>query len=78
MSQGVAAEQASPGDEYMTPGEAATALRVHRSTLGRYLAAGLITAITLPSGHRRYPRAAVDAIRAAGTGDARRRPPLIT
>lgn len=43
------------------PGEAATLLGVTPKTVARIAEAGTIRAITLPSGHRRYAAADVDA-----------------
>ncbi|WP_261561623.1 helix-turn-helix domain-containing protein [Frankia tisae] len=51
----------------LKPGEARTELRVSATTLARWARAGTISAVTLPSGHRRYRRADITAI-LAGTG----------
>lgn len=66
MDQGATGPADVKGQDLMTPGEAAKVLRVHRSTLGRWAKAGLVSAVTLRSGHRRYERADVEAIRATG------------
>lgn len=39
----------------MTPGDAARTLGVSTATLSNWANAGRITAVVLPSGHRRYP-----------------------
>lgn len=39
---------------YLTPGEVASALGVHPSTLRRWAAAGLLHPIITPGGHARY------------------------
>jgi predicted site-specific integrase-resolvase len=73
VSQGATADPADDGQDLMAPGVAAQLLGVHRSTLGRWASADppLIESVLLRSGHRRYPRAEVYAIRNAGTGAAR-------
>lgn len=53
-------------DEMLLPGVAAKALNLNVKTLPRWVREGLIDCVNLPSGHRRYPKAAVDAI-LAGT-----------
>lgn len=49
-------------DDYMTPGEASADLGVTPTTLLRMAARGDVVAIVLPSGHRRYLRASIEAI----------------
>jgi excisionase family DNA binding protein len=49
-------------DDLMTPGEAASLLRVQRQILSLWAKQGRIEPITLPGGGRRYPRAAVQAL----------------
>ncbi|WP_055751338.1 helix-turn-helix domain-containing protein [Frankia sp. AvcI1] len=56
-------------DGLLKPGEARTALRISATTLARWARAGTISAVTLPSGHRRYRHADITAILAgAGSG----------
>lgn len=38
----------------LTPAEAAARLGVHRNTLAQYVKRGRLSAVQLPSGHRRY------------------------
>jgi len=48
--------------DLVKPAEAEAMLGVTRRTLMRYEKAGRITAVRLPSGHRRFTRAAVLAL----------------
>lgn len=48
--------------EPLTPAEVRRMLRISPSTLRRWANEGGIEVIRLPSGHRRYPRAGVQAI----------------
>ncbi|GAA1007988.1 hypothetical protein GCM10009551_088870 [Nocardiopsis tropica] len=50
--------------ERLTQSEVTSALRVSRTTLMRYEAAGLIHPYRVPGGHRRYDRAEVEALAA--------------
>lgn len=54
-----ATEAAAP---LLKPGEVMDRLRVSRKTLLRYEANGSLTTTRLPSGHRRYHEADVEAI----------------
>lgn len=54
----------------LKPREAAALLGVSVVTLGGYARRRQIASVTLPSGHRRYHRWAVDAVLAARGGDA--------
>lgn len=49
--------------EFLTPGEASKRLYVTQRTLQRMADRGEIRAIKLPSGHRRYLRESIEAIR---------------
>ena len=49
----------------LTPGEAARKLHVTTKTLQRMALRGEVVAVVLPSGHRRYRQAEIDAIRGA-------------
>ena len=51
-----------PNDE-LTPGEAASILRVSTDTLARWATLGKIRYTQLQSGHRRYRRADIEAAR---------------
>ena len=51
----------APGD-LLTPGQAAAIAHVTPRTIHRYGSAGRLSFITLPSGHRRYARADVEAL----------------
>lgn len=51
-----------PAPELLTPGEAADRLRVTTAALAAWSDAGKIEAVILPSGHRRYRRAVIEAI----------------
>lgn len=54
------------GDQpLISPGEAAMMLHVETKTLQRMVARGEITAVVLPSGHRRYRLAEIEKIRGA-------------
>ncbi|WP_344820349.1 helix-turn-helix domain-containing protein [Microbacterium soli] len=46
----------------LTPAETMAALGISRSTLARYVEAGKLRPSRLPSGHRRFSAAAVEAI----------------
>ncbi|TFB15138.1 helix-turn-helix domain-containing protein [Microbacterium sp. 3H14] len=59
-----------PTDSYLTPAETMAVLRVSRSTLNRYVESGALRAVRLPSGHRRFPSAAVEAILSREPWDA--------
>jgi excisionase family DNA binding protein len=50
-------------DTLLSISEAARLLEVSTDTLRRWADRGLIETVRLPSGHRRYPRSAVEAIR---------------
>jgi excisionase family DNA binding protein len=57
-----AAAPAAVDSELMTPAEVRRALRIGQTTLSRWTRDGLITAVELPGGGRRYRRSMVDAI----------------
>ena len=48
--------------ELVSPAEARKALGISNQTLGKYLEAGLIDGVLLPSGHRRYTRESIERI----------------
>ena len=49
-------------DELMTPGEVAAQFHVHPETVRRWAAAGRITSVKTPGGHRRLRRSEVAAL----------------
>lgn len=51
-------------EDFLTPAEASRYLRVSTRTLQRYEAAGHLQVSRLPTGHRRYRRADLDALSA--------------
>ena len=51
-----------PEAAFLRPGEAARRLRVHPRTLTRMAERGDLHSMTLPSGHRRYSEADVEAL----------------
>lgn len=53
-------------EEMLSPDTVAKALGLDVKTLARWVQQDIIDCVTLPTGHRRYPKAAVDAI-LAGT-----------
>lgn len=53
-------------DFLLTPAEASRYLGVSARTLQRYEAAGRLKVDRLPTGHRRYRRAELDALRTSG------------
>jgi excisionase family DNA binding protein len=61
------------GDRLLTPGEVATLFRVDPKTVTRWAAAGRISSIRTPGGHRRFRESEVRALLAgeslAGPGD---------
>lgn len=50
----------SPVTDYYTPNEAAEILKVNPRTVRRWVAAGKLEALTLPSGRVRIPKAALE------------------
>jgi excisionase family DNA binding protein len=52
-------EEDSP-EPLLTASEVARRAKVHTDTIRRWAEAGLLESITLPSGHRRFRRSAVD------------------
>lgn len=50
--------------DLMRPAEAALVLGIHTKTLTRMALSGSIKSVTLPSGHRRYFREDINALRA--------------
>ena len=59
------------GDRLLTPGEVAALFRVDPKTVTRWAAAGRISSIRTPGGHRRFRESEVRALLA---GDAVRTP----
>jgi predicted site-specific integrase-resolvase len=51
-----------PAADLLTPGQAAAIAGVTVRTIYRYGSAGRVTFVTLPSGHRRYHREAIEAL----------------
>jgi excisionase family DNA binding protein len=49
-------------DELLTPGEVAKRFRVDPKTVTRWAAAGRISSIRTPGGHRRFRRSEVEAL----------------
>jgi excisionase family DNA binding protein len=56
------------GDRLMTSGEVASVFRVDPKTVTRWAAAGRISSVRTPGGHRRYRESAVRAALAADQG----------
>ncbi len=54
------------GDRLLTPGEVASLFRVDPKTVTRWAAAGRVTSIRTPGGHRRFWESEVKAL-VAGT-----------
>lgn len=50
----------------LKPREAAQRLNVDTETLRKWVARGVLTCVLLPSGHRRYRAADIDALLATG------------
>lgn len=50
----------------LMPGEAARKLHVSTKTLTRMADRGIVAAVTLPSGHRRYFRSSIDGLASRG------------
>ncbi|TDW64772.1 helix-turn-helix protein [Curtobacterium sp. PhB25] len=50
----------------LMPGEAAQLLHVSTKTLTRMADRGVVAAVTLPSGHRRYFRSSIDSLASSG------------
>jgi excisionase family DNA binding protein len=48
--------------DYLSPSEAAAMCRVDTRTLIRWVEKGKLTAVRTPGGHRRYPRAEIEAV----------------
>ena len=53
-------------EKFMTPGEVATLFRVDPKTVTRWAAAGRITSIKTPGGHRRFRETEIRALMARG------------
>jgi excisionase family DNA binding protein len=58
------------GERLLTPGEVAALFRVDPKTVTRWAAAGRISSIRTPGGHRRFRESEVRALLAAGDPDA--------
>jgi excisionase family DNA binding protein len=54
------------GERLLTPGEVAALFRVDPKTVTRWAAAGRISSIRTPGGHRRFRESEVKALLAAG------------
>jgi len=50
------------GDRLLTPGEVAALFRVDPKTATRWAAAGRLTSVRTPGGHRRFRESAVRAL----------------
>lgn len=55
------------GPELLTTGDIARLFRVDPKTVTRWANEGRIASIRTPGGHRRYPRAEVEALLRGGT-----------
>lgn len=58
------------GERLLTPGEVAALFRVDPKTVTRWAAAGRISSIRTPGGHRRFRESEVRALLAADSGTA--------
>jgi excisionase family DNA binding protein len=56
------------GERLLTPGEVAALFRVDPKTVTRWAAAGRISSIRTPGGHRRFRESEVRALLAADSG----------
>jgi excisionase family DNA binding protein len=56
-----------PGDRLLTPGEVAALFRVDPKTVTRWAAAGRITSIRTPGGHRRFWQSEIARMLISGT-----------
>lgn len=52
----------TPAPDYLTPGQAAALAGVTTRTILRYASDGRLPSVELPTGHRRYRRADVEAL----------------
>jgi excisionase family DNA binding protein len=50
------------GDRFLTPGEVAALFRVDPKTVTRWAAAGRISSVRTPGGHRRYRESEIRAL----------------
>ena len=57
-------QRAAPGDDYIAPAEAGRLLKVSARTITRWAREGRIPSITTLGGHRRFPRATIEALAA--------------
>ena len=57
------------GERLLTPGEVAALFRVDPKTVTRWAAAGRISSIRAPGGHRRFRESEVRALLASGDPD---------
>lgn len=55
-------DEAQDRGRLMTPGEVAAVFRVDPKTVSRWAAAGRISSIRTPGGHRRFPESEVRAL----------------
>lgn len=53
---------AARGEEYIAPAEAARLLKVSARTITRWAREGRLPSITTLGGHRRFPRATIEAL----------------
>lgn len=58
--------RAAVPERLLTPGEVAAVFRVDPKTVTRWAAAGRISSIRTPGGHRRFPESAVRALLEGG------------
>jgi excisionase family DNA binding protein len=56
-------------ERLLTPGEVAAVFRVDPKTVTRWAAAGRISSIRTPGGHRRFRQSAVDALLNGGAAE---------
>lgn len=52
----------APGEDYIAPAEAARLLKVSPRTITRWAREGRLPSITTLGGHRRFPRATIEAL----------------
>ena len=55
-------QPSAPGEEYIAPAEAARLLKVSARTITRWAREGRLPSITTLGGHRRFPRATIEAL----------------
>ncbi len=62
VASALTAQDGSPRDRLLTPGEVASLFRVDPKTVTRWAAAGRINSIRTPGGHRRFRESEVRAL----------------